>query len=219
MYGRVPKVANSSIKAALSSLLKSKRIEVTRTTSDNFWKENTREETCMLSKYDARMFRGTHFCFSFVRNPFDRLVSAYNNKLLELEEVPGRMQSMGLEHSMHFRDFLEIIVSTNNDKIDLHLLPQSEILCLEKQIIPNFIGRFETMEEDWNALQQQLKRERLPMLGKLPKKNVRRESNNRDVPTYFNDPGLIRMVENRYSDDLEWFYGNKTSDQLIQGNI
>jgi len=218
LYGRVPKVANSSIKAALCKLLLETQVQGIRTTSDNFWKTGTNGQTSMLSAHDARMCRGTHFSFSFVRNPFDRIVSAYNNKILELKEIPGRMQEMGLKHSMSFGSFLEIVASTSNDQQDIHLLPQSKILCLERQVIPNFIGHFETIERDWCYLQKQLRRERLPHLGELPQKNVRRKSDRRDIQNYFADPGFIRTVANRYGDDLEMFYGNKTIGELIEGN-
>ena len=171
----------------------------------------------MLSTHDARMCRGTHFSFSFVRNPFDRLVSAYNNKLLELDEIPGPMQAMGLVDSMPFGSFLDVVASTSDDKLDIHLLPQSIILCLEGQLIPSFVGHLETMHQDWSSLQQQLRRENLPKLGALPQKNVRRGSDHRDVPDYFKDPGLIRIVTERYGDDIELFYRNKTTEQLIQG--
>ena len=217
LYGRVPKVANSSIKAALCRLLQRPQLERVRTTSDNFWRTGTDGETSMLSTHDARMCRGTHFSFSFVRNPFDRLVSAYNNKLLELDEIPGPMQAMGLVHSMPFGSFLDVVASTSDDKLDIHLLPQSIILCLERQVIPNFVGHLETMDQDWRSLQQQLRREGLPELGALPEKNVRRVSDHRDVPDYFKDPGLVRIVTERYGDDIELFYGNKTTEQLIQG--
>ena len=185
--------------------------------SDNFWRTGTQGQTSMLSTYDARMCRGTHYSFSFVRNPFDRLVSAYNNKLIELDEIPGPMKNMGLVHSMPFGSFLDVVASTSDDKLDIHLLPQSTILCLEGQLIPNFVGHLETMHQDWSSLQQQLRRENLPKLGALPQKNVRRGSDHRDVPDYFRDPGFIRIVTDRYGDDLEWFYGNKTAEQLIQG--
>ena len=74
------------------------------------------------------------------------------------------------------------------------------------------------MEEDWSILEEQLRRERLPKLGKLPEKNVRRGSNHRDVPHYFEDSGLIRLVTNRYEEDLERFYGSESIEQLIQGH-
>ena len=219
LYGRVPKVANSSIKASLSRLLKTAPQEGIRTTSDHFWKTGTNGETSMLSNHEARMLRGTHFSFSFVRNPFDRLVSAYNNKLLELATIPERMKAMGLRHSMPFGDFLEVVASTRDDDLDVHLLPQSSILCLNGELIPNFIGHLETMQEDWIKLQQELSREGLPKLGRLPEKNVRRNSDHRDVPHYFQDPNLVRLVSERYCNDLSIFYGNHSNQQLIKGDI
>ena len=163
------------------------------------------------------MCRGTHFSFSFVRNPFDRLVSAYNNKILELDEVPGPMQKMGLTHAMPFNDFLDVVADTSDEALDVHLLPQSSILCLDQQLIPSFVGRMETMTEDWKRLKHQLRRESLPNPGNLPQKNVRRGDNHRDVPIYFNDPGLVRIATQRYSLDFDLFYNDKTLDELVRG--
>ena len=170
----------------------------------------------MVSPHHARMRRGTHFCFSFVRNPFDRLVSAYNNKLIELKEIPGPMKAMGLSHSMPFSSFLEVVASTDDEKLDVHLLPQSKILCLNGQLIPSFIGRLETIDEDWSSLQKRLRRERLPNLGELPEKNIRRATDTQDLSHYFEDPGFVRIVCERYRDDIERFYGNKSTQELIQ---
>ena len=219
LYGRVPKVANSSIKAALCRLLKAAPPKGIRTTSDSFWKTGTNSETSMISNHEARMLRGTHFSFSFVRNPFDRLVSAYNNKLLELSTIPGRMKAMGLRHSMPFGDFLEVVAATRDEYLDVHLLPQSSILCLNGQLIPNFIGHLETMQDDWVNLQQELSREGLPKLGRLPQKNVRRNSDHHDIPHYFQDPKFVRLVSERYGNDLNIFYGNRIKKQLIEGDI
>ena len=219
LYGRVPKVANSSIKASLSRLLKTDPPDGVRTTSDNFWKTGTNGETSMLSNHEAMMLRGTHFSFSFVRNPFDRLVSAYNNKLLELATIPERMKAMGLHHSMPFEDFLEVVASTRDEDLDVHLLPQSSILCLNGQLIPNFIGHLETMQEDWENLQQELSREGLPKFGRLPQKNVRRQSDHHDIPRYFKDPNSVRLASERYGNDLNIFYGNCSNEQLIKGDI
>ena len=219
LYGRVPKVANSSIKASLSRLLTQNPEQGLRTTSDAFWSKSTNGETCMVSNHTARMCRGTHFCFSFVRNPFDRLVSAYNNKILELDEVPGPMQVMGLNHKMGFPAFLECIAATVDASMDVHLLPQSSILCLDGQLIPNFIGRLESIESDWQQLKIRLKQERLPSLGNLPEKNRRRSDDHSDVGQYFSDPGLVQLVVDRYGDDLDLFYGDVELQDLSRGHL
>ena len=219
LYGRVPKVANSSIKASLSRLLTQEPETGLRTTSDAFWSKGTHGETSMIDNHSARMCRGTHFSFSFVRNPFDRLVSAYNNKILELDDVPGPMQAMGLSHGMSFTDFLKCIAATMDAAIDVHLLPQSSILCLDGQLIPSFIGRLETMETDWQRLETRLKQERLPPLGHLPEKNRRRGDDHTDVSQYFADSGLVQLVVDRYRGDLELFYSDVDLHQLSRGRL
>ena len=219
LYGRVPKVANSSIKACLCRLLTTSPEQGSRTTSDAFWSKGTHGETSMTDKYSARMRRGTHFSFSFVRNPFDRLVSAYNNKILELDEVPGPMQAMGLSHKMGFPAFLECIAGTVDAAMDVHLLPQSSILCLDGQLIPNFIGRLETMERDWQHLQRRLRQERLPTLGNLPEKNRRRSDDHSDVVRYFEDSRLVQLVADRYGNDLKLFYSDIDLDHLSRGEL
>ena len=219
LYGRVPKVANSSIKACLCRLLTTSPERGSRTTSDAFWSQGTHGETSMTDKYSARMCRGTHFSFSFVRNPFDRLVSAYNNKILELDEVPGPIKAMGLSHNMSFPAFLETIVGAVDAAMDVHLLPQSSILCLDGQLIPNFIGRLETMATDWQHLEICMKREGLPSLGNLPEKNRRRSDDRSDVSQYFSDPGLVQLVVDRYGDDLDLFYGAFDLQDLSRGHL
>ena len=219
LYGRVPKVANSSIKACLSRLLTEAPEPGLRTTSDAFWSKATHGETSMVNNHSARMCRGTHFSFSFVRNPFDRLVSAYNNKILELDEVPGPMQVMGLSHNMGFPAFLECIAATADAALDVHLLPQSSILCLDGQLIPSFIGRLETMESDWQQLQRRLRQERLPTLGNLPEKNRRRSNDHSDVDRYFEDSGLVQLVADRYGNDLKLFYSDIDLDHLRRGQL
>jgi hypothetical protein len=126
IYGRVPKVANSSVKAALTRLLEQPPEEGFRTTADVLWRKGTHGETTMIDAAAALERRSSHFCFSFVRNPFDRLVSAYNNKLIENDHLSTAMQRMGLERKMPFRRFLEVVAATADADLDVHLLPQEQ---------------------------------------------------------------------------------------------
>ena len=123
IYGRVPKVANTSIKAALHRLLQQAPEKGARSTTDAFWSKSTHGETRLISPREARSLRGSHFSFSFVRNPFDRLVSAYNNKVLELDDVTGPMHAMGLRHDMPFGEFLHRVV----DACALRIIPDAPL--------------------------------------------------------------------------------------------
>lgn len=218
IYGRVPKVANSSVKAALTRLLEQPPDEGYRTTADAFWRKGTHGETRMISTAEALDRRSSHFCFSFVRNPFDRLVSAYNNKLIENDHLSTAMQRMGLELRMPFERFLEVVAGTADADLDVHLLPQSSILCSGDRPIPAFIGKMEAMADHWLRLRRRMRQAGLPALGKLPSKNVRR-SGDTDLSRYFQDDRLIERVLGRYGSDIRLFYAEQKLDRLARGEL
>lgn len=218
IYGRVPKVANSSVKAALTRLLRQPPDESYRTTADALWRKGTHGETRMISAAEALERRSSHFCFSFVRNPFDRLVSAYNNKLVENHHLSTAMQRMGLERHMPFPRFLEVVTSTADADLDVHLLPQSTILCSGTTPIPGFIGKMEAMADHWLRLRRRMRQAGLPALGKLPTKNVRRAGET-DLSGYFMDDRLIEQALARYGDDVRIFYADQDLERLARGEL
>ena len=217
MYGRVPKVANSSIKASLCKLLSIRPDGGIKTTSDRFWRENTHGETELVSPLQARRLRKTHFSFSFVRNPFDRLVAAYNNKILEIEDVPLPMKTMGLHHGMSFNHFIETVCKADPELMDNHVRPQADMLLYDGKLVPKFIGRMEHMSEHWPLLRRRMRLEGLPVLGKIPQKNVRREGR-QDIRILFNSTSLIDMVIERFQQDFNRFYGDYSMDVLLDGH-
>ena len=217
MYGRVPKVANSSIKSSLCKLLDKKPDKSIKTTADRFWRQHTQGETQLITTIQARRLRATHFSFSFVRNPFDRLIAAYNNKILEIEDVPKPMKLMGLYHSMPFEEFIYKVCGTESDNLDNHVRPQAEILLAENKIVPKFVGRMEHIDTHWKQLRKRMKLEGLPPLGLLPHKNVRR-NNKKDIADYFKKSELVDLVLARYAVDFKRFYGPYNVDQLLFGD-
>ena len=218
IYGRVPKVANSSVKAALTRLLEHPPEEGYRTTADSLWRKGTHGETSMIDAATALERRSSHFCFSFVRNPFDRLVSAYNNKLIENDRLSTAMQRMGLERRMPFEHFLDVVAATGDADLDVHLLPQSSILCSGGVPVPAFIGKLEAMGDHWLRLRRRMRQAGLPALGKLPSKNVRRAGDT-DLSGYFRNDQLIERALNRYRDDVRLFYADHDLDRLACGEL
>ena len=216
MYGRVPKVANSSIKASLCKLLSKKPDGGIKTTADRFWRQNTHDETKLITTAQARRLRETHFSFSFVRNPFDRLVAAYNNKIMEIDDVPSPMKRMGLYHAMPFKEFIEMVCKSDPTEMDNHIRPQAEILITDKKLVPKFVGRMEHIDDHWKRLRKRMKLEGLPTLGLLPQKNVRRDDR-KDIGNYFKTSILIDQVLERYAIDFKRFYGEYSIDNLIRG--
>ena len=214
LYGRVPKAANSSIKAALCRLLSERPPKGTKTTSDKFWQHETNNETELITLRKARKYRHSHFSFSFVRNPFDRLIAAYNNKVIEIEQPPLPMQHMGIHHNMSFESFLDVLIDTPIQRYDVHVLPQSHLLCLGRQVIPKFVGRVEQIDEHWDILRNILLREGINVMESLPQKNVRRSEKN-SLKEYFHNDSLINKALQLYSDDVNLFYNDTSIDNLI----
>ena len=218
IYARVPKVANTSVKVALASLLDPKTIpDPDILTTDAAWKQGSHGKTRMVNAIDARRRRSSHFIFSFVRNPYDRLVSAYNNKLLENNHLSPAMLKMGLKRQMPFELFLEVVAVTPDQDLDIHLLPQSKILCLESQPIPNFIGKIEAIKDHWQLLQKRLNQAGLPNIGSLPHENVRRK-HTADLSKYYTNHKCIALATSRYAEDIKIFYHKDDPKELASGN-
>ena len=93
---------------------------------------------------------GEH-AFTFVRNPYARVLSAYLNKIVRHRDplVWGRFAARhGLgEEPLAFADFLRLVERTPPDEMDPHWRPQSDLLLPD--LIPyDFIGSMESFEAD-----------------------------------------------------------------------
>jgi hypothetical protein len=101
-----------------------------------------------------------YFKFSFVRNPWDRLVSEYRFRF---------------EGTITFREFVRRSLAKRDDYSDLtrHVMPQIQFLTDEDgHYALDFVGRFETLEADFIKVADRLG---LPR-AKLSHRNVSRES-------------------------------------------
>jgi hypothetical protein len=125
---------------------------------------------------------------------------------------------MGLERHMPFRRFLEVVAATADADLDVHLLPQSSILCVDGVAVPTFIGQMEAMADHWQLLRRRMRQAGLPALGKLPSKNVRRGGDT-DLTGHFSDDSLIALALERYGDDVRLFYGGHDLGRLAQGQL
>ena len=102
-----------------------------------------------------------YFSFSFVRNPFDRLYSAY--KFLN-EGGMNHLDKLAFQTFLsEFEDFEDFILNGLNEKLIYqitHFIPQHEYLCDKSgNILVDFIGRFEDLESDTLLLSKRLKKD------------------------------------------------------------
>lgn len=190
IYLRVPKVANTSIRRALSDGVR-KRVVIRQ----------------LARRYPD------HLSFTFVRNPWDRLVSTWSEKIRAagvnndhfIDGVHREFVKMGFPFraEMPFREFAEFACSVADEKTEKHLKSQCYFVARGGEVTADFVGRIESMPEDWRRLCDRIG---VPIELKHLKSSSRR-SQYRD---YYND-ALRDRVADRYREDVEMF-GYRFSD-------
>ena len=131
--------------------------------------------------------------FTFVRNPWDRMVSAY-----------CYLKPM---HDRQFGDFDKWLEHKRNSVANgrwfegSHYIPQTEYTHdSDGREIMDFIGKFESLEEDWSKVAEKLGRSEL-RLTHLNKSRLRKDGH---YSLYYNDRTRV-MVEDMYAGDIERF--------------
>ncbi|MFB6226471.1 MAG: sulfotransferase family 2 domain-containing protein [Candidatus Paceibacteria bacterium] len=136
----------------------------------------------------------------FVRNPYDRLVSAYRDKICSPGQIGVINSQKELYRDMPFKEFVKVISKISDKKIDRHFRSQTWFLTDKKgNLIPDFIGKFENFEEDYKKCMERLGFKKIP---KLEHKNKSKRK-----PSYkeYYDEETKRFVQSRYKKDLDLF--------------
>jgi len=137
-----------------------------------------------------------YFKFSFVRNPWDRMVSVYYSFFVVVADPVQQKNKLRLVHKlfgkdkMSFREFIESLHRSRN-----HHWEQCNVFWKGTDL--DFVGRFENYSEDLAKIYARLK---LPM-SKLPHIN---KTNHKPYTEYYT-PHLINIVAREFAGDIERF--------------
>jgi hypothetical protein len=95
-----------------------------------------------------------YFKFTFVRNPWDRLHSAYHFLRNGGASQRDREFARTLEDFGSFDEFVCRWVNEKNVETFVHFEPQNRFICLPGRRKPavDFVGRFENLAEDYEAI-------------------------------------------------------------------
>lgn len=196
LYVGVPKVATRSLLAALQSMPSSDKtarliveLDIGR----------------LLHRYpEAR----DYFKFTFVRNPWSRAASCYLEKIKNEHPIKHARvlhNRRGLSAGMSFESFAEWLNSADgaDDVADRHWMSQHSILALDQPgvISYDFIGRFESLEQDYQRLRE-LSHLALPHLSHRLKTQAPDE-----YRTLYTDRS-IDLIAMRYARDIQLFRYN-----------
>jgi len=159
VYVETPKVACSTIKRVLQL------IEVDGDESKLSTQVHDRGKSPLASPLSVdqdldELFEGDgYFRFSFVRNPYSRILSAYLDKLVKNDWERRRLlPTLGYNENdrITLLQFLEAIKDIPNIDKDIHWTPQSYILQRHK-VNYDFIGRFENFSAGFERVIRKIK--------------------------------------------------------------
>jgi dermatan 4-sulfotransferase 1 len=195
VFVQIPKVATTSMRAALGAFVAGE----SHVDPDEVERRDVLvTERYQLNAYPAeiRKVSRERFSFAFVRNPLDRLYSAFVNKVAD--PVDGSVNLFDrheISLDMSFPDFVRAVTKLPDDRCDLHLRSQYRFITDRAGFVVEFIGRFEQLEADWAMLMQRFG------VPAMPQRNV---SSHRPYSEAYT-PDLARLVANRYRRDIELF--------------
>ena len=205
-YVRVPKAANSSIKAALALRFGISATGGETVAQDAFWDATEGNRAMRLTP--ERFVRQGHaarcWTFSFVRHPVARLQSCWNNKVIQNDTLSPRFAAMGVRPGMPFAEFVRAVAETPDDRADIHVHSQSGILEHRGELLPDFVGRIERIGADWDFVSQQIKTRTGVLMGPLGERNRRLRAPKKEALTL---PDTVHaMIVDRYRRDFQLFY-------------
>jgi len=206
VFTLIPKNANTSIKYALIKTFIDTDYDITKSVNADSLHASTLSLFTFIDNAKLHNMNNNPVkrCLriSVVRNPFDRLVSGWNDKVRKLNR-----RRFGFNQACSFHMFIKQICSMSDEKINRHFIPQYNfIINTDGELITDKILKFEKLFEDWEELQKLILMRNDISLHDLPKKKLNSTSNlnNKFYQQYYTRE-TQRLVENKFEKDLNLF--------------
>lgn len=139
----------------------------------------------------------SYYKFSIVRNPWDRIVSAFHFlKAGGLSEADRRWAEENIGDYDDFGDFVRGWVNEENIWKRHHFIPQHHYIVDRKYKVKlDFVGRFERLENDFKVIANAIGCD--STIGQKINTSARR-----DYRSYY-DESTVKIVENVYAEDIK----------------
>lgn len=212
LYCYVPKVACSNWKRVL------KVLDGSLASVDAKLKMDHKSDLVFLADLSAEQIRYRlrhYYKFLFVREPLERLLSAYRNKFGEIKEYQQRYGQEIIRRyrknpaaskgdDVTFSEFLQYLVDEDEEKMNEHWMPIYN-LCQPCAVPYDFIGSYERLREDANQVLETIN---APTYIQFPERQAWYKPVTKETFHYFlcNTPqGLIRELLPKYIMDYSLF--------------
>ena len=156
-------------------------------------------------EYDSNW--NSYFKFAFVRNPFDRLLSAYYDKVVNKHDIPFYDKFRNLSFKEFVLQISKIDLNNlNRCVVDRHITPQNLIIPNKDNL--SFIGRIEQFKIDFEFVCGKIGLEY--KFDYEVGRNHRKTSENLNKTkhkhyTEYYDDETKQIVAEKYAKDIEYF--------------
>lgn len=219
LYLATPKAASSRIRSNLAAMIGNDTVSEWR--SDQNWKVHNRKASNLqaprhgIVQFHRMATSPEALRFTFVRNPYTRLLSCWADQYRDRPLVPGygRVEvylahreraepslPVGADKSLSFADFVAFACTTSTWRIDKHWQRQSDIVDLPG-VVFDLIGKTETFARDFERVldhvgaSEEMRRAAMPPLH---------TSSRRKLADYFT-PELADNIYRAYERDFDQF--------------
>jgi hypothetical protein len=135
----------------------------------------------------------TFFKFAFIRNPWDRLVSCWHNKVVDNNYF--KFDDATYPMMREYPNFVDYVAEMDLNTCDNHLRLQSKLIDLNSV---DFIGRFENLNHDITEVFRRI--------GLPPPELTQENKSSKDRPyTAYYDDSLELKVRRMYERDIQIF--------------
>ncbi|MBJ3775034.1 sulfotransferase family 2 domain-containing protein [Acuticoccus mangrovi] len=201
-YGRIPKAANSQMRARLAARAGLDQAGRWSVNQDQYWADPRRREVALLTGGELRRRYPDAAVFTVVRNPFDRLASCYRSKMLE---ETGKVDfGPGFARGMAFDAFVRRVAETPDRRANKHFRAQTSILFRGGEPKSLFVVRLDRLADEWPALRRHLIEARGFDIGPVPGPEGAPRPDSLARVQWTDE--LIALARERYRDDLARFF-------------
>lgn len=152
-------------------------------------------------KFDSKKF-DKFFKFALVRNPWDRLVSAFF--YLQEGGMNKKDKNFSDKYLKKHNNFKNFVLSLEDEKYRqlilswVHFIPQYKFVFHKDNLLVDYIGKYENLEQSYNFIRKKLG---INKNKKLEKHNA---SEHKPYYEYYNDK-MIDIIYSMYEEDIKRF--------------
>lgn len=194
----LPKNANSTINALIFEKL---NVSYNKT---NYQSIHDAKRPFSITRQELIALRRSKrpFTFAFARNPYERLVACWENKINEEEHDIQFHYGPLFKKGMSFEEFAEVVCMIPDRFSDIHFRSQHAFLFAGSLPLYDYLGRIESFDRD---IQYVIKR--LELASDVPTMNM---SDTAAWKKHYNER-LVEKVYERYEKDFQVFSYSRDS--------